>query len=82
MEIRKWWNRLWKDPYTVAADVSPFWSPWNTHEQLFRFNGIVRAKFFMYRWVRKYPCGQARLLTGWEYSISDLITVAKTARDW
>jgi hypothetical protein len=74
--MRKWWRRLWKDEYTVAADTSPF-----LPEKLFRFYGTVRAKFFMHRWVWKHPCGQARLISGFEYTIQDLLIVARSAKE-
>lgn len=65
-----WLARCWRggdEKYTVACDRSPFWTPVNTEEKLFRVVGIHTARWKAFRWVRAHPCGQARILDGWHY---------------
>ncbi len=63
----KWLKSLFeKDtrPFTVACDISMFWNPINTREQLFHITGLRAAKKFAHRWVWDHPAGQARVLEG------------------
>lgn len=62
--IAGWWRRQYRDPFTVAADLSMFWTPFNEREQLFHFKGLVRAQSFARRWVWLHPSGQARIIPG------------------
>jgi len=63
-KIIKKYNYNFKDPFTVAHDLSPFYHQFNQREELKQFNGIIEAKRFCQNWVCKHPWGAARILEG------------------
>ena len=65
MVMRRWRNRRSLPKYTVACDVSMFWSHFNQREHLIRCRGLDRARKIAQSWVLKYSNGQARVLHGW-----------------
>jgi len=65
--LKHYLKRRVKDPFTVACDQSPFWTPLNERESLIRVNGLWRARREARKWVRRYLRGQARILKGWHY---------------
>jgi hypothetical protein len=66
-KIKKWYNKYFKEPFTVAYDLSPFWNPYNEREELKRVNGLFAARRFAKKWVREHGYGQARILEGHHY---------------
>ena len=65
--IKKWWNKQFKEPYTVACDICMFRGPNNEREHLERVDGLFWAKIFSKDWIRKHVNGQARILQGHQY---------------
>jgi hypothetical protein len=62
--IKRWLSRRYRDPFTVACDISPLWTPLNSQERLFRVNDLARARSTGRRWVAMHPYDQARILEG------------------
>ena len=62
--MKKWFYKMFKDPYTVACDISPYWSPLNQQETLIHANGLIRARRIANAWCRNHSYGQARILEG------------------
>jgi hypothetical protein len=65
--LKRWLKRGLKEPFTVACDQSPFWTPLNERETLIRVNGLWRARHQARKWISRYTNGQSRLLKGWHY---------------
>lgn len=63
-KIKTWFKRRYSDPFTVAVDSYPYWTPFNTHERLFHVHGLAEARSIARRWVHYNPYGQARVLSG------------------
>jgi hypothetical protein len=69
VKIKKWFYKMFKDPFTVACDYSHFWSPINQQEILTHTNGLFKARRLAKDWCYNHSSGQARILEGhvnWE----------------
>lgn len=64
ISLRRWYHKQFKDPFTVACDLGPYWHLFNQSEQLFPAKGLREAKRTARRWVREHRWGQARVLKG------------------
>ena len=62
--LRIWWNRRYKEPFTVAADRCLFYGPYNQREELFRVYGLANARSIARAWVYKHQHGAVRVLEG------------------
>lgn len=65
--IKAWWYRRYKEPFTVACDVSPFHNPRTDREELFHVFGLAAARALGRKWVEAHPYGQARFIPGHKY---------------
>ena len=63
-KIKDWYNKMYRDVYTVVCDTAPFWTPTNTEEKLFYCIGLAEARKFAKTWITTYSMGQARIIKG------------------
>lgn len=63
-KIKTWYYKMYKSPYTVACDYSPFWGIHNQREVLFHVFGLKKARKTANSWAARHTSGQARILIG------------------
>jgi hypothetical protein len=66
-QIIEWYNKYFRNKYTLACDLSPFWGPHNEREQLFHYTGLLWTRHKAKDWCRIHPNGQSRIIPGWVF---------------
>lgn len=59
--MKAWLWKLFKQPFSIVCDNSPFRSSWGFHERVFQRKGLLRARRCARRWVAGHSFGQARV---------------------
>jgi len=64
--MKKWYKKWFKDPYTIYCERTPFLTEFTRIPVVYHVNGLLNAESKMLNWVHNHPWGKAWILRGFQ----------------